>query len=197
MRMDMNEQGQQISVVVRMDTETNYMLMHEMKMFQEVKSKRIKQYQKDLTMRFSNQQKVGTEEANGYKCTKYTADFKDNDGNEGTGTYWITADDIMVRADMTSKRRRKTTQTTLNLTNLKVGDQADELFEVPAGYNSLGFGALMGNAMRQSRQNDRPRSDQERAQNGDADEQTEEPAEKGRGKNVRNALKGLFGGGKN
>lgn len=190
MRMNMSEQGQNLSIVIRMDTETNYMLMHEMSMFQEVKSKRIKQYQKDMNMQFTNQQKVGMEEANGFKCAKYTADFDDNNGTKGTGTYWINSDDIMVRAVMTSKRRRKTTETTTDITNLQVGDQPDDLFEVPEGYKSFGLGALLGNSQQNS-QEPRPQSDQERAQNESNDETTEE----GRGKNVRKALKGLFGRG--
>lgn len=195
MRMDINEQGQSVSVIMRMDQKTNYMLMHEMSMFQEVKSKRIKQYQKDMNLQFTNQQQTGTETVNGFSCTRYTADFTDDEGTKGTGTYWINSDDIMIRAVMTSKRRRRTTETTIDLSNLKVGDQPDELFEVPGSYQSLGFGSLMGNAMRPSR-NDRPVSDQEREPEMQDEQAPEsENGNDGQGKNIRKALKGLFGKG--
>lgn len=202
LRMDINEQGQSVSVVMRMDKETNYMLMHEMNMYQEVKSKRIKQYQSNMGVEFSNQQKLGRETVNGIQTTKYSADYKDNDGQTGTGVYWVTDDEIVIKGEMQLQRRRKTIETTWELTDLKIADQPDELFEVPAGYNSLGLGGLFSNAMKQSRQNDRPKSDQEmaaEAANDSGSEQTsdqaEEPAEDGR--NVRKALGKLFrrGGG--
>jgi hypothetical protein len=168
-------------------------------MYQEMKSKQIKQYQKDLTMQFTNQQQAGTEEANGFKCTKYTADFKDNDGSKGSGSYWVNSDEIIVRAVMTSKRRFKTTETTMNITNLKVGDQPDELFEVPAGYSSMGLGALMGNAFGKS-QEDAPEAhsgDQPKTDDPEQQSANDGAAADNAVKNVRNALKGLFNRNKN
>lgn len=199
MRMDISEEGQNMSIVMRLDEDTNYMLMHEMSMYQEVKTKRIKQYQSNMGIEFTNQKTIGRETVNGYETTKYTADYKDNDGQTGTGTYWITDDQIPVKTVMQIQRRRKVTETSMELSNLKVVDQPDELFEVPATYNSLNLGGLFSNAMQQPR-NNQPLSDQEQAEQqtkGTTDQATDDGAqqEEGRGKNVRKALGRLFGGG--
>jgi len=192
LRMNINEGDQEMSMIMLLDEETNYMLMHELSMYQEVNSKRAnKQFQNSATMQFTNQQELGTEEANGFMCTKYTADFADEAGNTGNGTYWVNSDNIVVRAVMTTKRRRKTTETTMDLTNVQVGDQPDELFEVPANYQSLGLGGLF----RQSRNNNSNAS-QDPDTTAQSDEAPPEDApEEGRGKNVRKALKGIFGRG--
>ena len=202
MRMDIAQKGKQVSIVMRGDTDTNYMLMHEMSMYQEVKNKRIERYRSASQMTFSNQQKIGSEEVNGYSTDMYTADFVDGDGKTGSGKFWVTNDDIVVRAEMAVQGRRRAKNTTVNLTNLQVGDQPDDLFEVPANYNSLNMGALFsGN--RNSSRNSQPvsDSDQEQAtsQSGDSAEPADQPVNVGEqpntGKNVRKALGRLFGKG--
>lgn len=196
MRMDISESGQKMSVLMRMGDETNYMLMHDMQMYQEVKTKRIKKYQDNAKLTFSNQQKVGQETVNGYNTTKYTADFEDEDGKIGSGEFWVTGDAIVVRAVMQHQRRRRTEQTTMDLTNLKIADQPDELFEKPAGYRPLGFGGMFSEAMRQSRSDNAQGSqpDNAEAPAETVNDDSAEP-EEGRGKRARKALGRLFGGG--
>jgi len=201
-RMDMNENDQAMSVVIRMDEGNNFMLMHELKVYQELSSKRLKQYQSNAGMEFTNQQQVGSETVNGYDCKKYTAQYRDNDGNTGDGTYWVNSDNLVVRAEWTHKQRRRTHETILNLTNIQMGDQDDSLFELPQGYNSLGLGNMFRDAMRGSSRQDRPVSDQERAQEAQDNGQYEpseaaaEPAaEEGRGKKARKVLGRLLRGG--
>ena len=198
LRMDISESGQNMSVLIRMGDETNYMLMHDMQMYQEVKTKRIKQYQNNTKMAFSNQQKVGQETVNGYNTTKYTADFEDEDGKVGSGEFWVTGDEIVVRAVMQHKRRRRVEETTMDLTNLKIADQPDELFEKPAGYKPLGFGGMFSEAMRQSRSEDSQSSQSEPAEapaESMADDGADADTEEGRGKRARKALGRLFGRG--
>jgi len=190
-RMNMSENDQDMSMIMDIDEGSFVMLIHEMNMYQKLNSKRAqKRIQSGTLMSFTNQQELGRENVNGYDCTKYTADFEDPSGTSGTGTYWISDDKIMVRAIMNSKRRRKTTETVMNVTNIKVGDQPDELFEIPAGYSSLGFGSLL----RQSQESNNT-SDQVEDTSQPEQAPTEEQPEEGRGKNMRKALKGLFGRG--
>lgn len=143
LRMDINEEGQRISVIMRLDKETNYTLMHDMAIYQEVKSGGIEQFRSDMDTNITNQQEVGTEQMNGYECTKYTADFSGTDGTTGSGTFWVNSDEIVVRAVMTAQEGNQTVDTVMDLTDLDVSDQPDELFEVPEGYQSFGLEALM------------------------------------------------------
>ena len=170
LRMNLTEQGQNISMIMRGDKETNYMLMHDMGMFQEVKNKRIEQYRQDTDMRFENQKKVRSESANGYPATVYTADFVNGEGKQGSGTFWVTRDNIVVRAVLETQERRKMVESTMNLTNLQVGDQPDELFEVPSNYKSFGLGGLFSNAMRQSREPRRNETETEQPDTGSVEQ---------------------------
>jgi hypothetical protein len=199
-RMDINEGDQSMSLIMSLGDGKNMMLMHELSMYQEVNQKRVKQYQANLNARFSNQQELGSESVNGYQATKYSADYQDDDGQSGTGLFWVTDDGIVIRSEMQFKRRRSVEETTINLTNLKVGDQPDELFQAPAGYSSLGLGSLFGNAMRggqNQNRNNGPVSDQERAQDpaySDEEQAAEPEPQESNGKRARKALGRLFGG---
>ena len=124
-------------------------------------------------------------------------------GNAGTGTYWVTDGGILVRSEVEVKRRRKVERTTTNLTELKLGDQPDELFEIPASYQTMSLGSLFSRGNRQNETDSGPVSDQERAQNQTSDEsyndsynEESQPAEEpeSRGKKARKALGRLFGG---
>jgi hypothetical protein len=83
---------------------------------------------------------VGKETLDGHATTKYKLLMKD--GSAG-GFIWITGEGIPVKMDMLSKSGGEKTRVTMTLSNLKVGAQDPQLFEVPADYSampSFGFG---------------------------------------------------------
>jgi hypothetical protein len=91
---------------------------------------------------------VGAESVAGQSATKYKMVMKDGSGG---GFIWITSDGIPIKMDMLSKSRGEKTRMTLTLTNLKIGAQDPQLFEVPDGYTAMpklggagGFGGFMG-----------------------------------------------------
>ena len=149
-RLDISEEGQDMSIVIRMDEKTHFMLIHNVKMYQEVEAKTLDGYQNNMEFSFTNQKEVGRENVNGYDTTKYTADYKDNDGEVGSGTFWVTDDDIIVRTVMKLQHDGKSEEDITNLTDLKVADQPNELFEIPAGYNTLNLKDLFSEAMEES-----------------------------------------------
>ncbi len=197
-RMDLGEGAESMSVVANLVEGDSTMLMHEMGMYKTISGKQVRKFQGNMGMEFSNQQEVGRETVNGVSTTKYTADQVDPQGNSGTGTYWVTDGGILVRSEVEVKRRRKVERTTTNLTDLKIGDQPNELFEIPASYQTMSLGSLFSRG-NQNNSKSGPISDQERAQNEGYDDSYNEesqPAEEpeSRGKKARKALGRLFGG---
>jgi len=195
-RMDLGEGEENMSVVVDMTEGDSTMLMHELSMYKTIRGKSLKKFQTNWGMEYTNQQELGRETVNGVSTTKYSADHVDPDGRNGSGTYWVTDGGILVRSEMEVKRRRKTERTTTNLTNIQMGDQPDELFEIPATYKPISLGSLFSGGNGQNNSEPAPVSDQERAQNETYDDQSEPaPEPETRGKKARKVLGRLLRGG--
>ena len=198
-RMDLGEGTEGMSVVMNLIEGDSTMLMHEMSMYKTISGKSVRKFQANMGMEYTNQKEVGTETVNGVSTTKYTADQVDPQGKSGTGTYWVTDGGILVRSEVEIKRRRKVERTTTNLTNLEIGDQPDELFQIPASYQTMSLGSLFSRG-NQNNSESGPVSDQERAQTETYDESYNEesqPAEEPetRGKKARKVLGRLLRGG--
>jgi hypothetical protein len=80
-------------------------------------------------------QKVGTETVNGYPCDKWQLTGKEN------STVWISQQYHFpiksVNADGSS----------VEFSNIKTGPQDASLFQVPAGYQKMDMGGMMGGHM--------------------------------------------------
>ena len=64
------------------------------------------------------------------------------EGGSAGGFIWITQEGIPVKMDMLSKSGRKKSRITMTLTNLTIGAQDPQLFELPADYSAMpSFGA--------------------------------------------------------
>jgi hypothetical protein len=142
MRMDMNAQGRQMSMIVDSAKETSYMLMNEQKMYMEIKTDAaggrrrgprmpdIKQMgenpcatEKDVTCK-----KVGTETVNGRTCDKW--EFTSTADPKNTRTAWIDQKTHMPIKTVSA-------ESTMEMTNFKEGPQDSKLFEVPADYQKF------------------------------------------------------------
>ncbi|MGI9101374.1 MAG: DUF4412 domain-containing protein [Terriglobales bacterium] len=148
-RIDMDSQGQKVSMINDVPKKTTYMIMHQQRMYMEMSSAGnpmgggqgmhatdIKPY--DPNNPCANREgytckKVGTETVNGRSCDKW--EFAGPNSKE---TVWI---------DQTLHFPIRTVSaggSTLNLTNVKEGSQAASLFEVPAGYTKMNMGNMKG-----------------------------------------------------
>jgi hypothetical protein len=58
------------------------------------------------------------------------------DGSAG-GFIWITEQGVAIKMDMLTQEGGKKSRMTMTLTNLKIGPQDAQLFELPKGYNSM------------------------------------------------------------
>jgi len=81
---------------------------------------------------------LGTETIGGQRTTKYRVKHQGTDGSAVDGFIWLTADGIVMRLNGTyTPTHGKTVDASLELSNLKLGSQPAELFELPPGAKPL------------------------------------------------------------
>lgn len=149
-RSEIQTNGMQMVMILRKDKQLGYMLMPAQRMYQQLDFSTAQKQSGGPDTEGVEITKVGTESIEGHSATKYRMVLKD--GTAG-GFMWITDDGIPVKMDMLSKSGKDKSRTTVTLTNLKIGAQDPQLFEVPADYKALprmpnlpGLGGLPGAA---------------------------------------------------
>ncbi len=197
-RMEMNVGEMSGVVITRPDIGKNYMLMPSMGMYRELDFKGL-QEAGSSDVDFSEASKVGRETINGYDCTKFKARFKDKQGGEGGGYYWVSDDGILMKVDMIyQSRKQKGQRMVMEMRELEIGPQDPTEFEVPANLSKMGFGSMMGQ-MGQNRQQQGNNGQQYEdpaldEQVGDVvEDETEQAVVDEARSSVRKGLKKLFG----
>ncbi|MBX5462396.1 MAG: DUF4412 domain-containing protein [Steroidobacteraceae bacterium] len=149
-RSEIETNGMQMVMILRKDKQLGYMLMPAQRMYQQLDFSTAQKQSGGPDTEGVDITKVGTETIEGHPATKYRMVLKD--GSAG-GFMWITDDGIPVKMDMLSKSGKDKSRTTVTLTNLKIGAQDPQLFEVPGDYKALprmphlpGMGGLPGAA---------------------------------------------------
>jgi hypothetical protein len=147
MRMDMQGEGpRQAVMITHFATQTTDMLMPQQHMYMEFKADENRMHrgpntsdmhpfdpgnpcasQPDLTCK-----KIGSETVNGRTCDHWQLTHKDG----SVSNVWI---DQKLHFPI----RSATEDSTWNLTNIKEGDPAASLFEIPAGYQKMDMSNMM------------------------------------------------------
>jgi outer membrane lipoprotein-sorting protein len=142
-RNDMEINGQNMTTIFRQDLDRVWNIMPAQKMYMEVPvGKFLEQGGATLEgSEFLEQEAEGNETINGYRTTKYRVSVRDALGGTSSGFVWVTADMIPVKVDMTTQGGN---QVTIELSDIEVGPQPDEVFDVPDGYQKLSLGNLGG-----------------------------------------------------
>lgn len=91
---------------------------------------------------------VGPEQLGGVDTVKQKVVMTAKDGSKMAGFWWLTVEGIPVKMDMIAKEAGSKMRLKRELSNVEIGPQAADLFEIPAGYNSMaaamGIGAAKG-----------------------------------------------------
>lgn len=149
-RTETTMQGTQSVMILRRDRQLGWMLMPAQKMYQQVDFAQARQQSGAAPESEVEITEVGTETVAGLAATKYKMMMKD--GSAG-GFVWITPEGIAVKMDMLSKSGGAKSRVTMTLSNVQIGAQDPQMFEVPDGYEAMpafglgkkkGFGALGG-----------------------------------------------------
>jgi hypothetical protein len=85
-------------------------------------------------------EELGRETVNGVDTTRYRVLMRD-DERDTEGLYWLSDDKIPMRMQVTPQDGSYDT-VTIETTDLSIGPQADELFELPAGAQAMSMGNL-------------------------------------------------------
>ncbi|HYH05332.1 MAG TPA: DUF4412 domain-containing protein [Bacillota bacterium] len=132
MRLEMDARTGAVQTIVRLDKNVVWVLMTGEKMYMEQKfnPKQWAQYQNDQDFFKEKAKKIGEEKVLGYNCAIYEY----VDGNITT-KHWVVKDLwINLRIIMLESGKEKLK---MEAKELKVGPQADALFEVPNGYEKI------------------------------------------------------------
>jgi len=146
-RSETSMQGMQTVMILRRDKQLGWMLMPTQKMYQQLDFAKARQQSGAAPDSEVEITQVGIETVAGFEATKYKMLMRD--GSAG-GFIWITTEGIAVKMDMLSKAAGTKTRMTMTLSNVQIGAQDPQLFEVPEGYTSmpamggLGFGKGKG-----------------------------------------------------
>lgn len=135
--------------ILREDLDRAYMLMPTMGMYREMTlSEGLDEAGGGIE--FSDIERVGEEDVNGFPSTKYKARFKDKEG-KGAGFIWVTDSGVPIKMDMIySSRDEKGTRISSELVELNLRPQDPAAFELPEGLSPMAGGTgMLGNLLGQ------------------------------------------------
>lgn len=158
-RREMSEGGQQMIAITRHDKKIVWNLMPEEKMYMEMpigQSASNKEDKTDLSAYKIEQTPMGQETINGIVMNKGKMIMTGKDGSKMGGFMWTTKEGIIAKMDALSVEQGKKDRFKLEMTNLKIGKQPANLFEIPKGFEKMDMGAMgamegmgdMGNMMK-------------------------------------------------
>ena len=143
MYTEVNAGGMSSGVIIREDLQTSYILMPSMGFYQE-KTLEGGMLQTSNGLKFSKIEKVGIENINGHRSTKFKTRFVDNEG-KGVGMIWVTDTGVPIKMDMIySSSNMKGERVTMQLTELNLRAQDPAVFEPPANLKLMDM-SNMGN----------------------------------------------------
>lgn len=145
-RFEMNSQGHDMVMIIRMDKDESWMLIPETKVYMRTSVANInKMAGGDFEV--LEQSAVGKEEVNGYATTKYKGTFIDPQGRKASGYFWLTEKyGISIKTDIFRQTATGEEHAYTELTELKMGSQPQSLFDVPDSYRAVpsGMGDIFG-----------------------------------------------------
>jgi len=153
-RTEMQIEGQTMVAIIREDLDVLWSLAPAqggMKFFMEfsTQSDEARDGNALVGTELADSRLVGSENVAGYSTSKYAVTILESDGGEFSGNVWVTREQIPVRMEMTDETGNRLI---MEQTNIEIGPQPDDLFEVPAGYSKLdlgGLGSMFGNLTEQ------------------------------------------------
>jgi hypothetical protein len=133
----MESGGQQGYTIMRGDKNVVWMVMPEQKAYMETKSDPSKQPRTEDKVKGEVSRKlIGSEAANGHPANKYEVTY--TEGGKTERMYQWMATDINFPVRMAAVDG----SWMLDYKNIKIGPQADSLFEVPSGFQKMGMPGL-------------------------------------------------------
>lgn len=189
-RMEMRgqEAGMNMIMIIRHDKKVAWNLMPEQKMFSEINIEETKKQSGDFSSCSYDASGSSSDSVNGIAAKKSHAKVKCPDV-EYEGDFWVTPEGITVKMDVKGKAKDGSpVEFKSEMKSLSIGSQSASLFEIPAGYHSMGnMNDLFKDAQRQME--DARRQQAEAEKRAAEDEKRRQAQEAERAKAEENARK--------
>ena len=134
-RMDINEDGQEMYIIVNNKDNTTQMIMPEQKTYMEMSTAGMQSSQDDIFKQIEKEKSkyetkvVSKETVNGYECDKYEI----RDKGKLISTFWQSPKFEFPIKAITDDGEK----TTMELKNIKEGNVDANLFKVPSGFTKM------------------------------------------------------------
>ncbi len=133
--------------ILRFDTKVLWILMPSEKMYMEHSMSGGKGQRDDRSQWTYEDTAMGEEMLNGVKVTKYKTIATSTDGKKYGGFSWRTREGINLKQDLLYKEGNEKKRMLTELSNLQIGRQDPQLFEIPKDFTKFDMGGMMGGMM--------------------------------------------------
>jgi hypothetical protein len=140
-RREMNQGGQNMIMITRHDKKVAWTVMPEEQMYMEMGMKPSAD-KTDLSAYKIEQTSVGQEMLNGVNMNKSKIIMTHSSGSKMGGFMWMTKEGIMAKIDAISVEKGSKDRFKMEQTNIKVGKQPADLFELPRGVEKMDMGGM-------------------------------------------------------
>ncbi len=149
-RREIEMMGQKSVVIRKQQKDVTWILMPEQKMYMESSSAPDKGKKdpakawRDTDLEMTRE---GSETINGVKAEKYRIVATDPDGTTTEGFVWLTRENIPVKMEGSNSHRGRTTNFSMEYSNLRIEKQDSQLFAIPSGYKKFQVPTMGGPMM--------------------------------------------------
>ena len=140
-RREMNQGGQSMVMIMRHDKKVMWTVMPEEKMYMEAAMKPSTD-KTDMSAYKIEQTPVGQEMLNGVNMSKSKIIMTHSGGSKMGGFMWMTKEGIMAKIDAIAVEKGSKDRFKMEQTNIKVGKQSADLFELPRGVEKMDMGGM-------------------------------------------------------
>lgn len=142
-RREMNQGGQNMIIITRHDKKVTWTVMPENHMYMEAAMKPSADKDKtDMSAYKIEQTPVGQEMLNGVNMDKSKIIMTHSSGSKMGGFMWSTKEGIMAKIDAIAVEKGSKNRFKMEQTNIKVGKQPADLFELPPGVEKMDMGGM-------------------------------------------------------
>ncbi len=141
-RREMTQDGMPMILITHYDKAVTWNLMPEEKMYMEMSIKDASPESDDLSAYKIEQTPSGQETLNGQSMKKSKIVMTHSDGSKLGGFMWTTQEGILAKIDAIAVDKKSKDRFKMEQTNIKIGKQPADLFEIPAGYEKVSMGGM-------------------------------------------------------
>ncbi|NOS81170.1 MAG: hypothetical protein HOP32_06255 [Nitrospira sp.] len=142
-RREMSQGGQDMIIIMRHDKKISWTVMPEEHIYMEAAMKPSADKDKtDMSAYKIEQTPVGQEMLNGVNMNKSKIIMTHSSGSKMGGFMWTTKEGIMAKIDAIAVEKGSKDRFKMEQTNIKVGKQPADLFELPRGVEKMDMGGM-------------------------------------------------------